>query len=171
MKRTMFFLTIFSILIALFCITVDEIPKVGTLNLNIPWVHIPVLEGGPSEDQAKSQTLLRSRRQIPREKTSRREVAEISSHRLKATLNDLPFSGDKLKYLRTHFNSMPKSFSLTELNGILDLFPFSGDKLEVAKLLRPRLDTQFSDDDLRGFRDHFPFSGDKLKAIDLLYGK
>ena len=170
MKRTMFFLTILSIFIALFCITVDEIPYVGTLNWNIPWVHIPVLEDGASKDQAKSQTPRLPRRQRPRQKTSHHEVAEISFRQLKATLDDLPFSGNKKTYIRTHLNAMPKSFSLTELNEILDFFSFSSHKLEVANLFQPRLETPFSEKDYRRFTNHFPFSSDKLKAINLLHG-
>lgn len=151
-------------------ITITAIPYFGNPNLDIPYIHIPFLEGEDKQPKIKK-VEKKPTTQISRQITSRNKTGDLSFPMLMDYLKEFRYSSDKLEFIETKIDSMPNRFSWTELNEILDLFGYSDDKLKIAKLLQSRLESHYSDQDRKRFMNHFRFSDDKKEAINILLGK
>lgn len=162
-------LTIIGIIVALLGITITAIPFFGNPNLDIPFIHIPFLEG--ESERPKIKVEKKPKTQIPHQITARRQKENLTLPMVMEYLKEFYTPSNKLEFIETRIDSMPESLSWAELNDILDLFYTYSYKLKVAKLLRSRIKTTASDQDRRRFMNHFYTSTSKKEAIKLLLGK
>ena len=162
-------LGVLGIIITLLGIKIYGIPGIDTSNFDIPYVHIPFLEGEFEHPKIKVEK--EPRTQISRQITTPRETTNPSLYWLMEALRIFEDDYDKSRFIKTNINSMPDYLSLAKLNDILDLFDDCYYMFQVTRLFQSRLNPNYSDNDYRKFLNHFTDDYYRTKAINLLLRK
>ena len=127
----------------------------------------------PQRTQQNKQELVvapRETRIEPKQRFSTRS-SEISASQAIIALNQIPFSDDKVNYIRNNLHSMPNNLRLSEVTKMLRSISFSDDKVQAVGLLKNKISKYYSDTEYSNFIRTIPFSSDKVKVANILHRK